>query len=275
MQVALIQFREVGKKYHFSVNKNIELIIGDLVVVETVVGIEIGEVHSITTQEEIKVNQALKPILRVANEKDIAANIENELEELLVVNKTAELTVSLKLKMNILEAEYTLDRNKLTIYFEAEGRVDFRELVRELNILYITRIELRQIGSRDVAKKIGGIGPCGLVLCCSTFIGDFEPITIRMAKNQNIALNPKKMSGVCGKLMCCLKYENDVYSELKKEMPDLYSNYTTEKGQGKVVDMNMISGKIKIRYKDNEFAPEWINLRDGQWLIELLLSALH
>lgn len=258
MQVALIQFREVGKKYYFSVDDTINIKKGDSVVVETSVGLEIGEVYLIKDEEEINLKQALKPILRIANKSDLKASDENELREKEVVIKTTELSKNLKLKMKILDAEYTLDRNKLTIYFEADGRVDFRELVRTLNSIYQTRIELRQIGPRDVAKKIGGIGPCGLVLCCTTFIGNFDPITIRMAKNQNIVLNPKKMSGVCGKLMCCLKYENDLYTQLKKEMPDLYDNYTTEKGEGRIIDINLISGKMKVKYKDTEFGTEWI-----------------
>lgn len=258
MKVALIQFREVGKKYYFSVDENLDITTGDFVVVETTVGLEIGEVYSIKNEDDINVKQALKPILRIANDEDKKQNKLNEKTEKEVVLKTTELSKNLKLKMKILEAEYTLDLKKLTIYFEADGRVDFRELVRQLNSIYETRIELRQIGPRDVAKKIGGIGPCGLILCCSTFIGEFEPVTIRMAKNQNIVLNPKKMSGVCGKLMCCLKYEDDMYKKLKKEMPDLYENYETPKGTGRIIDINLISGKLKIKYKDSELATEWV-----------------
>ena len=164
--------------------------------------------------------------------------------------------------MKILEAEYTLDRMKLTIYFESEVRVDFRELVRRLSGQFKTRIELRQVGARDVAKRIGGIGPCGLVLCCSTFIGDFDPVTIRMAKNQNLTLNPKKISGICGKLLCCLKYEDSIYSEMREIMPDLYDKIDTINGKATVIDLNFVSSKLKVKYQDPELSAEWINLAE-------------
>lgn len=258
MKIALIQFREVGKKYYFSVSDNLDLAINDLVVVETVEGLEIGEVYLIKEETEVEVVHALKPVIRIANEKDIETNIENEVLESEIVTFTQKIASSLNVEMKVLEAEYTLNREKLTIYFESDGRVDFRELLKEINSKYIAKIELRQIGPRDVAKKIGGIGPCGLILCCSSFIGEFDPVTIRMAKNQSISLNPKKMSGLCGKLLCCLKYEDDLYTELKKEMPDLYAKIKTAKGEAKVIDINLLRKMVKLQYKDTELANEWV-----------------
>lgn len=258
MKIALVQFREVGKKYYFNNPENLDLAIGEIVVVETVEGLELGKVYLIKDESEVEVTQALKPIVRIANNRDIEKNIENESLEAKVVSKTQSIVSNLKLQMKILEAEYTLDSQKLTIYFEADGRVDFRELLKELNSEYNVKLELRQIGPRDVAKKIGGIGPCGLVLCCSSFIGDFEPVTIKMAKNQSVSLNHQKISGLCGKLLCCLKYEDDLYTELKKDMPDLYSLIKTENGEGKVVDINLLQRTVKVQYKDSELPNEWI-----------------
>ncbi|HHW79259.1 MAG TPA: stage 0 sporulation protein [Acholeplasmataceae bacterium] len=258
MKIALIQFREVGKKYYFSIPKHIDLAIGELVVVETTEGLEIGEVYSFKNEEEIEIMQALKPVVRIANSQDIEKNIENEYLENNITINTQALANELNLKMKILDAEYTLDNQKLTIYFEAEGRIDFRELLKDLNANYSARIELRQIGPRDVAKKIGGIGPCGLILCCQSFIGEFEPITIKMAKNQSVSLNHQKISGLCGKLLCCLKYEDDLYTELKRNMPDLYSKIKTDKGEGKVIDINLLRRMVKVQYRDSELANEWI-----------------
>ncbi len=258
MKIALVQFREVGKKYYFSVAENIELAIGDLVVVETVEGVEIGKVYLIKDETELEIIQALKPILRIANHKDIERNSENESLEVDVLTYSKNIVSKLKLEMNILEAEYTLDNQKLTIYFESDGRVDFRGLLRELNKKYNSKLELRQIGPRDVAKKIGGIGPCGLVLCCSSFIGEFEPVSIKMAKNQSVSLNTQKISGLCGKLLCCLKYEDDLYTELKKDMPDLFSKIETENGEGRIVDINLLQRTVKVKYKNNDLPLEWI-----------------
>ncbi|VEU80159.1 PSP1 C-terminal conserved region [Haploplasma axanthum] len=276
MQVALIQFKDAGKKYYFSVENNLELELNDVVVVETAVGIETGKVYSLKEEDELEITQALKPILRVANEHDLIKKSENEQLERDVVKKTILLVRELDLGMKILESEFTLDRAKLTIYFESENRVDFRELVKRISSIYQTRIELRQIGPRDVAKRVGGIGPCGLVLCCSTFIGEFEPVTIKMAKNQNLALNPKKISGVCGKLLCCLKYEDDVYTELRDLMPDINNRVKTEKGKAVVIDINFLTSKIKVRYlEDKELSDEWIDYREStliQWNILLKQS---
>ncbi len=159
--------------------------------------------------------------------------------------------------MNLVEAEFTFDRNKIIFYFTAEGRVDFRELVKDLASIFKTRIELRQIGVRDEAKMLGGIGPCGRMLCCSTFLGDFEPVSIKMAKDQNLSLNPAKISGLCGRLMCCLKYENDQYEEAKRELPDIGEVIVTDNGKGKVVGLNMLEKLVQVELFELERVVEY------------------
>ena len=157
--------------------------------------------------------------------------------------------------MKVLEAEYTLDQAKLIIYFESEGRVDFRELVKDLAEIYHTRIELRQVGSRDGAKVFGGIGPCGLIVCCQTFITQFDNVSVKMAKNQNLSLNPVKISGNCGKLLCCINYENDLYTELRKDAPDIGDIVITPEGEAKVLTCDVLNRNLKVKYigEDNKF----------------------
>lgn len=262
MQVALVQFKEAGKKYYFSYG-DLALEKSDRVVVETSRGIEIGKVYLFKEIEEKDLISELKPILRKATEEDLKEDLYNQSLEADIIHQAKHLATQNELEIKVLGAEYTLDRKRLLIYFESESRVDFRNLVKDLSEIYHTRIELRQIGPRDAAKMIGGIGPCGLILCCTTFIGEFDTVSIKMAKNQNIALNPQKISGVCGKLLCCIKYEDDVYTELKLTLPDMNEIITTEKGQGKVIDLNIIAQKIRVRYPENG-AMEWVYLKDIQ-----------
>jgi cell fate regulator YaaT (PSP1 superfamily) len=251
MQVALIKFKEAGKKYHFSYqNLNIEQ--DQKVVVETARGVEIGTVYMIKEVDQSDLVSELKPVLRVASEDDMRTDVYNQSLEEQVINETKKLVKRHELSMKVLGAEYTLDRKRLLIYFEAEDRVDFRNLVKDLNKIFHTRIELRQIGPRDAAKMIGGIGPCGLILCCTTFIGEFDTVSIKMAKNQNLALNPQKISGVCGKLLCCIRYEDETYTELKKILPDIHEIVDTEVGQGKVIDLNILSQRVKVRFQNDE-----------------------
>src|SRR5699024_11045962 len=157
-----------------------------------------------------------------------------------------------KLEMNVVEVEYTFDRNKVVFYFTAEGRIDFRDLVKDLASQFKTRIELRQIGVRDEANLLGGIGPCGRMLCCSTFFGDFEAVSIIMAKDQSLSLNPAKISGLCGRLMCCLKYENDHYEDTKKQLPDMGKEISTTYGEGKVVGLNLLEELIQVELHEDE-----------------------
>jgi cell fate regulator YaaT (PSP1 superfamily) len=260
MKVALIQFKEAGKKYYFSYEDlNIEQ--ESLVVVETTRGIEIGKVYAFKEIEETELTSELKPVLRMANDQDLVDEAHNQTLEKGVVETTKTLAKENDLVIKVLAAEYTLDRKKLMIYFESETRVDFRGLVKDLSEVYHTRIELRQIGPRDAAKIIGGIGPCGLVFCCTTFIGEFDTVSIKMAKNQNISLNPQKISGVCGKLLCCIKYEDDLYTEFKAIVPDLNETVMTERGSGHVVEVNILGLKAKVRLRDDN-TYEWFNVQD-------------
>lgn len=259
MHVALVQFKEAGKKYYFSFD-GLTLEKTDQVVVETSRGIEIGTIYNFKEIEETELTQELKPILRKANDTDLEEESKNRLLEPSIVDKAKHLVKEHALEMKVLGAEYTLDRKRLLIYFEAETRIDFRNLVRDLSEVYHTRIELRQIGPRDAAKMIGGIGPCGLILCCTTFIGEFDTVSIKMAKNQNIALNPQKISGVCGKLLCCIKYEDDVYTELRLNMPDVKEKVTTPKGEATVIELNIIGQKVKVYHTGGGM--EWLSLSE-------------
>lgn len=260
MQVALVQFKEAGKKYYFSYN-GLELTMKDLVVVETSRGIEIGSVYMFKDVTENDLIGELKPILRKATNEDIKENEYNMTLEPDIVEQAKHLAKKNELDIKVLSAEYTLDRKRLLIYFESENRVDFRNLVKDLSEIYHTRIELRQIGPRDAAKMIGGIGPCGLILCCATFIGEFDTVSIKMAKNQNIALNPQKISGVCGKLLCCIKYEDDLYTEYKELMPKVGTEVNTEHGKAIVLDTNIIAQKLKVKFEENP-AFQWISLSE-------------
>ncbi len=258
MQVSLIKFKEAGKKYYFSY-EGLDIKLNDKVVVETARGLEIGSVYLFKEIEESDLTSELKPVLRLATPEDLEDDRYNQEAEMSVIEQTKQLVKQNELDMKVLGAEYTLDRKRLLIYFEAEGRVDFRQLVRDLSEVYHTRIELRQIGPRDAAKMIGGIGPCGLILCCTSFIGEFETVSIRMAKNQNLALNPQKISGVCGKLLCCIRYEDEAYTELKKVLPDIHEYVQTERGKAFVLDINILGQKIKVKYTDNdESGIEWL-----------------
>jgi cell fate regulator YaaT (PSP1 superfamily) len=214
-QVIGVRFKKAGKIYYFDPDGN-SLEPGDAVIVETARGIEYGDVvvpqKSVTEQEIVL---PLKKVLRKASPEDREKMLENEQKERESFRICLEKIEGHNLPMKLVDVEYTFDNSKIIFYFTADGRIDFRELVKDLASVFRTRIELRQIGVRDEAKMIGGIGPCGRVLCCHSFLGDFEPVSIKMAKEQNLSLNPTKISGICGRLMCCLKYENDVYEALR------------------------------------------------------------
>ncbi|MFA5719454.1 MAG: stage 0 sporulation family protein [Acholeplasmataceae bacterium] len=248
MHVVEIQFKKAGKRYFFD-PVNIDVKNGDLVVVETIRGIELGKV--IGEIKHIEQNDIeIKPILRLATEEDEKNASYNRTLEEEVIQTTKDLVRQNQLDMKVLASEYTLDRDRLVIYFESEQRVDFRQLVKDLNEVYKTRIELRQVGSRDGAKFIGGIGPCGLITCCQTFLGTFDNVSIKMAKNQNLSLNPQKISGACGKLLCCIKYENDYYEELRQDMPDVNEYVLTENGRGKVISIQILKRQVRVLFED-------------------------
>ena len=249
-EVVGVQIKQVGKKYFFDPN-GFELKKGDYVLVETVRGMEFGTVviaPKLVGEEDVFL--PLKPVMRIATEEDIEKHRQNKADEAYAIEACEQLIVKNKLDMQLLGCEYTFDRTKLIFYFTAEGRVDFRQLVKDLAYTFRLRIELRQIGVRDAAKMIGGLGPCGRVLCCTSFLGEFATVTIKMAKNQQLSLNPSKISGICGKLLCCLKYENETYVELMKRLPDVGNRVLTELGEGRVRSINMISETLMVEYKD-------------------------
>lgn len=247
VKVAGVKFKNAGKVYYFDPDDH-QVEPGDFVIVETARGLEFGTVSmEITEVSDDEVVQPLKKIIRAADEDDIKRHEENEKKKDKALKLCQEKIDKHGLEMKLIDVEYTFDNNKIIFYFTADGRVDFRELVKDLAGVFKMRIELRQIGVRDEAKMLGGVGSCGKSLCCSTWLSDFEPVSIKMAKVQNLSLNPTKISGICGRLMCCLKYENDVYMELRKGMPDTGEKVKTADGMGKVVETNILESKVKVR----------------------------
>ncbi|MDA8354185.1 MAG: stage 0 sporulation family protein [Firmicutes bacterium] len=251
VSVVGVRFRQAGKIYYFDPG-SLPIKKDDAVIVETVRGVEFGTVVTgirHVTEEEVVL--PLKEVIRIASPKDVEQMEKNRAASREALSICNEKIKNHKLGMKLVDAEYTFDRNKIIFYFTADGRVDFRELVRDLASIFRTRIELRQIGVRDEAKMLGGIGPCGRVLCCSSFLGDFEPVSIKMAKDQNLSLNPAKISGLCGRLMCCLKYENDNYVEAKQKMPDVGTQVTTPEGVGRVVVLNLLERRVQVELSES------------------------
>lgn len=262
-KVVGVRFKKAGKVYYFD-PAGVEGQCDDAVIVETARGIEFGTVvTAVRTVNEKDVVLPLKKIIRKATPEDLIQVEKNERDakEAIVIGE--EKIIQHQLDMKLIDVEYTFDRNKLIFYFTAEGRVDFRGLVKDLASVFRTRIELRQIGVRDEAKMLGGIGPCGRLLCCSTFLGDFDPVSIKMAKDQNLSLNPSKISGLCGRLMCCLRYESDAYEEAKREMPDIGQKVNTPEGEGKVVGLNLLERVLEVRLfqKDRTLQYTWEELQ--------------
>ncbi|GEN44713.1 PSP1 domain-containing protein [Alkalibacillus haloalkaliphilus] len=257
LEVIGVRFKQAGKIYYFDPG-DADLTTDDYVIVETVRGVEFGKVVISNKQvDEEDVVLPLKKVIRIADDKDkLTVSENNEMTEE-AVRTCSDKIKEHQLDMNLVDAEYTFDRNKIIFYFTADGRVDFRHLVKDLAAVFKTRIELRQIGVRDEAKMLGGIGPCGRMLCCSTFLGDFEPVSIKMAKDQNLSLNPAKISGLCGRLMCCLKYENDMYEDAKQELPDIGERLTTSHGSGKVVGLNMLERLVQVELSEMERVVEY------------------
>ncbi|WP_318506421.1 stage 0 sporulation family protein [Bacillus sp. T3] len=245
-----VRFKKAGKIYYFDPGE-LQIQKDEFVIVETVRGVEYGKVVTGRKQvEEQDVVLPLKKVLRLADQKDKLIVEENKQAAKEAYEICGAKVNEHQLDMKLVDVEYTYDRNKVIFYFTADGRVDFRELVKDLAAIFRTRIELRQIGVRDEAKMLGGIGPCGRMLCCSTFLGDFDPVSIKMAKDQNLSLNPTKISGLCGRLMCCLKYENDEYETAKEQLPDLGEKIETPHGIGKVVGLNILERVLQVEYSD-------------------------
>ena len=246
VKVVGIRFKKAGKIYYFD-PEELEIKVSDKVVVNTARGTELGEIvvgPKETSEDDVV--KPLKPVLRLASQEDLDLEYKNKQQEPEAFDLCKEKIIEHHLPMKLVDLEFTLDRSKIIFYFTAEGRVDFRELVRDLARIFRTRIELRQIGVRDEAKMLGGLGTCGRSLCCSTFLGDFDPVSIKMAKEQNLSLNPGKISGICGRLMCCLRYENDFYQENKKRFPNIGAKVTTPEGEGKVLFNEILEEKVKV-----------------------------
>lgn len=266
--VAGVRFNIAGKIQYFD-PMDYDLKIDDYVVVESTRGTEFGKVVKMMVDvDEGDLVLPLKKIIRPASAEDIEQVEENTFDAQKAFSTCVTKVSNHKLDMKLVDVEYTFDRNKVIFYFTAEGRVDFRNLVKDLASIFRTRIELRQIGVRDEAKMLGGIGPCGRMLCCSTFLGDFEPVSIKMAKDQNLSLNPSKISGLCGRLMCCLKYENDEYEEAKSLMPDIGERIETPDGPGKIVGLNLLERLLKVKLADQdqtlEYSWEELSKKAGQ-----------
>lgn len=246
------QFKSVGKVYYFECD-GIDINVGDNCIVETSRGIEYGKcVIGSKLVDESTLSNSLKKCLRVATDEDKKKFEENKRKEKQAFNTAQRKINEFNLGMRLVEVEYTFDNNKIIFYFTAEGRVDFRELVKTLAAIFKTRIELRQIGVRDEAKSIGGVGTCGRTLCCSTFLGDFTSVSIKMAKEQGLSLNPSKISGMCGRLMCCLKYEQETYEDIKKRTPKEGSIVGTKWGEGEVIGISILKECVRVRIKKQD-----------------------
>lgn len=253
-----VRFKKAGKIYYFDPD-HLDIQKEDNVIVETARGIEFGHVviaKREVTEEEIV--SPLKKVLRIATSEDVQSHLENKEKNCETFRICEEKIIAHGLDMKLIDVEYTFDNNKVIFYFTADGRIDFRELVKDLAAVFKTRIELRQIGVRDEAKMVNGIGPCGIGLCCANWLGDFAPVSIKMAKDQNLSLNPTKISGICGRLMCCLKYEHDTYQVLRRGMPNRGDRVLTEDGPAVVFDTNILLEAVKVRHitKEREENPE-------------------
>jgi cell fate regulator YaaT (PSP1 superfamily) len=266
-----VRFKGGGKVYHFSPGGHF-LKKDDNVIVETSRGVEMGTVVIANKRVADSENpRPLKPIIRAATPADITLEQKNRRREKEILEVFGKKIAEHKLSMKPIDIDCTFDGSKILFYFTAESRVDFRELVKDLAGIYRTRIELRQIGVRDEAKMLGGLGICGRKFCCASFLGEFQPVSIKMAKEQSLSLNPTKISGTCGRLMCCLKYEQDCYEELLKTTPKAGAFVETAEGKGTVVDVNLLTGMLKVRLNKNDDTPpvsvkkEDVKLiRDGQ-----------
>lgn len=247
-----VRFKKAGKIYYFDPD-DLDIKVGDQVIVETSRGLEFGDVvvgPKEVSEEEVVL--PLKKVLRIATDEDraiVLVNREKEKEAFYICLKKIK---EHGLPMKLIDVEYTFDVSKIIFYFTAEGRVDFRELVKDLAAIFRTRIELRQIGVRDEAKMLGGLGTCGRTLCCATFLGEFDPVSIRMAKDQNLSLNPSKISGICSRLMCCLRFENEAYEKAREIVPAVGTKVKTKHGVGQVVANNLLKETVTVELENLE-----------------------
>ena len=267
-QVIGVRFKQVGKIYYFD-PVDIEFECGEYVIVETARGVECGEV-AMKNREEADENIVfpLKKVIRKATEEDLKHLAENKNKEKDALKTCEKLVAQHGLEMKLVDVEYTFDNSKIMFYFTADGRVDFRALVKDLASVFRTRIELRQIGVRDEAKMLGGLGVCGKPFCCSSFLGEFQPVSIKMAKEQGLSLSPVKISGTCGRLMCCLKYEQEAYTDLLKHTPKVGAIVKTSMGKGVVVESNLLSQTLKVKMDNTpaEAAPQTFKVKEVKLL---------
>ena len=263
VKVVSVRFKENGKVYFFD-PAGLDIQRGSYVIVDTARGLECGyAVQGSHDESSEKIVKPLKAVERVATKQDIEKMKQNRLDEKKAFDICREKIEKHKLEMKLIDVEYTFDRSKVLIYFTADGRVDFRELVKELASIFRTRIELRQIGVRDESKLMGGVGVCGQPFCCSRFLSDFTPVSIKMAKEQGLSLNPTKISGCCGRLMCCLSYEQNVYEHLNKLTPSIGSYVKTADGNGIVVEVSLLASKLKVSLdKNRDGAPKEYLVKD-------------
>jgi len=263
MKIVAVSFKGKNKEYYFKMEKELRIKENDYVVVETVRGLELAIVRNSDVQNTNIPVENMMPLIRKATPKDLKTHEEN-----IQLAKEAFTTFNQCLKefpgldMSLIETEYNLDRTKLLFMYVSDERVDFRELLKVLASHFKTRIELKQIGARDKAKMVGGLGPCGMEICCSRFLKEFDNISINMAKNQMISLNPIKISGLCGRLLCCLKYENEMYSQMKKTFPKIGSFVTFEKGKYRVTGLNLLMDQVKI---ESEGVFKFVDKKDVKW----------
>ena len=254
-EVVSVKFKDTGKSYYFAPNGK-SFTVGERVVVETQNGNELGiiaeENHQINEEDIVS---PLKKVLRLATDKDLKRAEENKKKAADALKICEDLVIQHKLDMKLVEVEYSFDGSKIVFFFTSDGRVDFRELVKDLAARFHTRIELRQIGVRDEAKLLGGIGICGQPYCCKRFLNDFQPVSIKMAKEQGLSLNPTKISGSCGRLMCCLKYEEDAYSHLASITPRVGATVKTPQGIGTVTDVNLVTGNLYVKLLESDALP--------------------
>lgn len=263
-EVIGVRFKEVGKVYYFDPLNN-KLNTGDMVVVETARGLECGEVATPNrTIDEAELTHPLKPLIRIADENDLKHLAENKEKEREAYKICEQKIAQHNLDMKLVNVEYTFDNTKILFYFTADGRVDFRALVKDLASVFRTRIELRQIGVRDEAKMLGGLGICGKPFCCASFMGEFQPVSIKMAKEQGLSLSPVKISGTCGRLMCCLKYEQEAYTDLLKKTPKVGAIVNTPEGRGLVVENNLIARTLKVKLNNtpDDVAPKTFTVKE-------------
>ncbi|PQC32310.1 PSP1 domain-containing protein [Enterococcus mundtii] len=264
VEVVGVRYRDAGHVYYFTPGDS-EYAYNDKVLVESQQTLHIATVAIPKRDIDLEdLPETINPILHKATTAELKKCNKNEEDAKKAFLIAKEKIRERKLEMKIVQVEYTFDRSKLTFYFAADGRIDFRELVKDLAAVFRTRIELKQIGVRDEAKMIGSIGPCGRPLCCSSFLGDFVPVSIKMAKEQELSLNPTKISGLCGRLMCCLQYESEAYEAAKKELPDFGKTLETPDGKGKVVGLNLLSRLVSVRLngRENPVEYEWDELKN-------------